>query len=527
MRRESGPSHAPLDRELPQFGDGRPCVPLRRRSATARGLALATRTKHECYSLHRLVRSGTRHGLALGSSVLLHGAIVGYALIQIVPDFDMPEIELEFTEVELLDPDALQTDEPVQEEAPPVTLPEPPPPSAETPETPEEDEGDQAKKEEEPEPEEPERSLGKRKSNVDKLAPATARTYMLIVPKKIRDLPFRETVVDVMAPFPDFEYLVEGGGFDPMRDFDHIVIASPDLRDWTQTFLAVDYKMSRDEVKASIDRAASANEHVIEWVEAQGILRGNPQPADGSRDRDPRSFLLLEDRVAVYVRDEFVDAIIGAGEEGAGADAKTLGNFVANLTKLRRFAARIPAAGLQLKWKDIHAALKRVRGLPFPLPDDFELTAEASEDPEVLVRLEFLSAQDAKNFQRFYENELAQVIDQNMALRFAVKSIYEATQTERNGKELRLWTELTTKQLETLLQVIAQQSARFQRLDQDELAKRRQQRQQRWDEREGGKLPPSALPTPNDDESTPSEPPEALTSPSHSAPPAGLRRDEL
>ena len=47
-----------------------------------------------------------RHGVALGTSALLHGAILGYAFIQIVPDIDMPEIELEFVEVDMLDPEA-------------------------------------------------------------------------------------------------------------------------------------------------------------------------------------------------------------------------------------------------------------------------------------------------------------------------------------------------------------------------------------------------------------------------------------
>lgn len=451
---------------------------------------------------------------------MLHGGILAYAIIQIVPDFAVPEIELEFTEVELIDPEALQAEEPVEVEAPPVTLPAPPPPDA-TP--PEEGEGEKEEEpEEEAQEEEPEadRSLGKRTSKVDQLAPPTARTYMLVVPKKIRELPFRETVVDVMAPFPDFEYLVYGGGFDPMRDFDHIVIASPDLRDITQTFLAVDYTMSREDVKAAIERAAAANNQTIEWAETAGVIRGNPKPRDDEPDKDPRSFVLLEDKVAVYVRDEFVDAIINSD----GGDAKTLGNFVANLTNLKRFAARIPAAGLQLKWKDIHAALKRVRGLPFPLPDDFELTAEASETPEVLLRLEFLSAVDAKEFEKFYRETLPREIDKNMMLRFTVKSIYDAMEVERSGKELKLWTELTTKQLETLLQVIAQQNAKYQRLDPEEMKERRRLRQERWEQREGGNLPPSALgdSAPKDEGGA-----KVLPSPSDAAPPAGLRRGEL
>ena len=67
---------------------------------------------------------------------------------------------------------------------------------------------------------------------------------------------FSDNVVEIMAPLPDFQFIVDGGGFQALRDFNYLVIASPNLRDLTQTFLAVEYKLSQQEMMAGLQRAA-------------------------------------------------------------------------------------------------------------------------------------------------------------------------------------------------------------------------------------------------------------------------------
>ena len=62
--------------------------------------------------------------------------------------------------------------------------------------------------------------------------------------------------MDIMAPLPDFQLIIQGGDFHPLRDFDYIVIASPDIRDITQTFLAVQHRLPMEELKAGLVRAA-------------------------------------------------------------------------------------------------------------------------------------------------------------------------------------------------------------------------------------------------------------------------------
>jgi hypothetical protein len=429
----------------------------------------------------------SRKALAVAGSTLLHVAPLVYGMLGFTPKIDI-DFELEFTEVELIDPDQIQGTSP-----PPPVKPAPVPPAPEVKPTPPDPTPtpEPAPKPEppKPEPEKPQHDLGKKTSEVDQLGPTNSTYFVMLVPKKIRKLSFADKALDIMAPLPDFQYLIAGGGFDALRDFDHIVVASPDLRDWRQTFLAVDYRVSRDEVQRAIERAAAANDEQIEWIEEKGIIRGNPKPiAEGEPDVDGRWFVLLEDKIAVYVREEFLPHIL---EEEVGDD-KTAGNYVANLTKLRTFAARQPTAGMQVVLKDMNRAIKKSK-LPFELPDTIELSAEAVEDPELLVRGEFASVVEAKSFEKWWKEAVPAYLDSSLQLKIAKGMIYDPVEIERNDTEIKLRAQFTKKQATLILTLIADSSAKFLKKKPEELAELRAQRKENWLKRKNGKLPPSAL----------------------------------
>jgi hypothetical protein len=429
----------------------------------------------------------SRKSFAVAGSILLHVAPLVYGLIGFNPTLDV-DFELEFTEVELIDPDQIQGTSP-----PPPVKPAPAPPVPEVEPTPPEPAPtpEPAPKPEppKPEPEKPTHDLGKKTSEVDQLGPTNSTYFVMLVPKKIRKLSFADKALDIMAPLPDFEYLIVGGGFDALRDFDHIVVASPDLRDWRQTFLAVDYRISRQEVQRAIERAAAANDESIEWIEENGIIRGNPKPLEeGEPDTDNRWFVLLEDKVAVYVRDEFLPHIL---EEEVG-DAKTAGNYVANLTKLKAFAARQPTAGLQVVLKDMNRALKK-SSLPFEVPDSIELSAEAVEDPELLVRGEFASVVEAKAFEKWWNESVPQLLSKSLQAKIAKGMFYDPVVLERDDKEIKLRATFTAKQATLILSFIGDTYAKLVKKTPEQMAELRAQRKANWLKRNNGKLPPSAL----------------------------------
>ena len=430
----------------------------------------------------------TRYGLAGLISLLLHGVLVFWGLWRFDLGFEFdPNIEIEFENIELLDPDALQAELPPDPPEPPPIPVGPPAPEPTT-----EVEGEKAEKDEkaEEEAEKPKpKEFGEKKSRIEKLSPISATFTMLLANRRIRRLPFAQAAADIMAPLPDFEFIIDGGSFDVWRDFDYIVMASADIRSITQTFLAVQYKLSREEIKAGLERSAKAHSLVLDWERREGLEMANPRPSDPDQiDHDPRWFVFLEDdNVAVYIREEYLPHIIGGPNPSKG---KTAGNFVANIARMRRFTWQEPKAGLQLVFKELRSALKSVKGLPFEFPDDIEVMVESSKDPQTVIKLNFLEEAHAEGFVEFWKGPLAKLMGR-IEVRLYVGSDYEDTEIDREGKQVVLRNRFNSARAEAILEILAKQSRKMMRKSKEEMQARREARDALAKLRKGKKLSPS------------------------------------
>lgn len=428
------------------------------------------------------MRTRRRHSLALTVSLVGHAVTVLWGLIAFHPTIDIPEITFELTEVELVDPDMLQglSGEP---EAPPKPAQATPEPDPEPPKP------DPALEDEKKRLEEQERlrkeaealakaeaekkkkrqeaakkrrqqrkNFASKGSSADELAPPTSTFNLLLVPKKIRKLPFAGTAFSLLEPWPDFDFLVRKGGLDPLKDFDHIVIASPNITNPLDTFLAVDYKTSRKKVVKAIERAVAAEGEVIEWVDDGGYLRGNPRPADpGKKDRDKRWFVFHpKKKVAMFVREAFLEQVLADDDSPAAKDG-TARAFVDNLTKLRRYASEQPLSGMQLKVSDISNAVKRLR-LPFPTPDQLEISVAADRDPIVVIRLGFADVVEAKKFEIWFDVELRKVFTGLSVTAIFGSGIYNSSVVSRRDATVTVRSELDQKQIEWVLEQLAEQT---------------------------------------------------------------------
>ncbi len=420
--------------------------------------------------------------LATFSSVVLHVSTVARLSCGFNVDIEMPDIEFELTEMDFVDPE--------QELG---KTQEPPPPEPEVipapmgPDLPPEGVGPKPE-DKPPEPPKP-KVFGEKTTKVDELGPANSNFYMLLNARKVAGLPFAESIVEIMAPLPDFQLIIAGGGFHALRDFNYLVIASPNLRDLTQTFLAVEYKLSQEEMIAGIERAVAADDETIEWVEKDGRKMGNPAPIGApDKDRDPRWFVFLDDKVAVYVREEFLPAIARDGDDGK----KTSGNFVANLAKMKTFAAREPRAGLQLVLKDILASVK-IKKSPFEIPDSVELMAEAKAAPELVIKMEFVDDVAAKRMENQWKDDLPRFIDEKVPfiVRGMVRGFYDDAEFTLAGKEITLRSSFTESQASLILDQIAAGSRKMLRKTPEEIEAARKAREEIWQLRKNGKLTPS------------------------------------
>ncbi len=429
------------------------------------------------------VRTRRRKSVAFTLSALAHAIPLVWGALTFSPDIDL-DIDFEFAEVDMVDPSQLQG---AKEEPEPEPEASYPPPGAELP--PEGDDGGDP--EEDPESEE---KFGEKRSKVEGLGPTTATLYAFMANNRIRNLPYAEEGLEVVAPLPDFQFLIQGGGFDTLRDFDYLVIATPNPRDVSQTFLAVQHNMTESELQAGVERAVEAAGQTINWEERGSLSMGNPHPVDPETWDDPRWFVFLDDKVAVYVREEFLPSIL----EGPQGDRKTTGNFVANLTRMRRFAAREPRASFQFVAKDLRAQLAQA-SFPCAVPDGFELMAEAAADPELMIRVAFLTPQEAVSCKTFWNDKLGRIISETLWIKLMAGWIYDKIELTQDDRELTLRARFDKDQAKEILKLISSQSRKMLGRSQAEMETARKARDEAWVKRKGGKLPPSAAFAPDGD----------------------------
>jgi hypothetical protein len=466
-----------------------------------------------------LRRVRRRFLVAVCVSTLLHALVVLATIADIFSlsnPINVPEIELKWAEITLLDPDQLQgaASPPPPPSAPPPVVNPPPKPKGPDP----------APKAENPPEKKKKRSFGARGSTIDQLGPSAANFYLLLANRRLRRLPFAEEAVDIMAPMYDFRYLVHGAGFHPLHDFDYIVIASPNLLDITQTFLAVQTRLPRAELIAGLDRASRAEGFKNIWEQRGELMIANPVPAKaGVDDWDPRWFVLTEDDILLYVRPEYLDKIAEGPSKSKG---KTAGNFVSKIAKIRRFARREPRAGLQIVVDDISASLRsaKVKGggeLPFGIPDKIEVMVEASSKPRSIVRLEFPNDEDAERAEAFWTDKVKDAIANDMKLKFIVGPLYRATKVEREGGSLTLRNRFGTAQAREVLKILGGVSQKLNGPTKKEVKILREERERLWQLRKEGKqLPSEALAEATDKLPLPSVETNEGTGPNEAATPA-------
>ncbi len=407
-------------------------------------------------------------------------------------DVELPEFEL--TAIELTDIDASFGEGEPEQKPEPLAVPETAPPPPVT--TPEEGVGPEVKEEEKKEEPKP---FGQKKAKLDKVGPPNAYAFAFLAARKASKLKAAPQLVELMSALPDFIYIVDGGGFNVLRDFDYLVIASPNPRAINATFVAVKYRLSQPEMQSGLTRAAEAAGESVEWVEQRGVLVGDPKPVSG-RDHDPRVFVFLDNKTAIYVRREFLPAVLakhGTEDDDADAgsvdDSKSMADFVANMTRLRRFSRREPNAAVIATVKDIRSKIRKGTAR-FTVPDALELMVEASDTPEVVIKLDVVKKDEAKQLVKEWNEDLPKLIDKvPFVVRPLVRGLYEGIEVEQRRQQVTLRSEFTETQVSMLLsqatkgtRKIAERNKQLTGMDE-----RAKQREAIWKARKNGKLTPS------------------------------------
>jgi hypothetical protein len=104
-----------------------------------------------------------------------------------------------------------------------------------------------------------------RATDLKQLGPAGARFTMLLRVDRLKGTPYAAPVDKLLMRMPDRRDLLDGTGLDLYEDFDALLISTPNLLDYTLTFLAARHHLGDGAIRAAIDRGAKATGRVVTW----------------------------------------------------------------------------------------------------------------------------------------------------------------------------------------------------------------------------------------------------------------------
>jgi hypothetical protein len=276
---------------------------------------------------------------------------------------------------------------------------------------------------------------------------------------------------EVLRLLPDRRRLLEGTGLDLYRDFDALLIATPDPFDDAVTFLAVRHHLDDAALRAALDRGAAAGHHPIEWREEAG----RPVGARHGEGRDDRLFVLPEPHLAVIAPPAYAKLLIepppgdagrlARGERRASPDADHRGGAWGpsqgpHHNDWRGLVARIDAEDGAMPEEAVFmlTATNLIRGeasgAPAAMPRVLSLLAGTAPSPFLQLTAEFAAEAQARAWQAEWPAWRQKLLGNPLVLLAGLNPIVTRAELERSGATITLHTTATPEETRRILQMV-------------------------------------------------------------------------
>jgi hypothetical protein len=106
------------------------------------------------------------------------------------------------------------------------------------------------------------------------VGPGDAALLVLLRCDHVRDSPFAGAARELLAAFYDYRALLAGSTLDPLRDFDRLLIATPNPYRLTETLLVARHALSAPAARAALEAGVRASEGELRWTETEEAWRG-------------------------------------------------------------------------------------------------------------------------------------------------------------------------------------------------------------------------------------------------------------
>jgi len=296
---------------------------------------------------------------------------------------------------------------------------------------------------------------------------------------------------------PDRHRLIEGTGLDLYRDFDDLLIATPNPADDAVTFLAVRHHLTDSALKAGLDRGAKAARKPITWQKIAGrpvgIRRQASNTAHEGLDRDDRILALPQESLAIMAPPAYaaqlldMEALAARGAitalDAGVADARDAGPRRKPVDRKRweKIAARIEAeegalpddaafmmmaTGLFGQASPTGYVMPSTRGAAddtpvqavggdTPPPPEVLTLVVGVEAPYIEVSAEWKTAAEADRWEHEFPSWKRKLLGNPLVFVSGFSSLIRRAENSREGNTLHLRAETTVDELQRLLNLIA------------------------------------------------------------------------
>ena len=258
-------------------------------------------------------------------------------------------------------------------------------------------------------------------------------------------------VDELLRLMPDRRRLLEGSGLDMYRDFDALLIATPNPFDDAVTFMAVRHHLTDAQLRAALDKGAVVAGRPIEWHEEAG----RPVGVRSGSGRDDRLFVLPQKGLAVIAPPAYAQLLLQrtAGARDGGPHRRDWADLVARLDAedgaLPEEAVFMMTASNLLRARDASV----ISGVP-ALPKVISMVAGTSPTSFLELTSHFAAEADARAWETEFPGWKNKLLGNPLVLLAGLNPIVARAQLERDGRAVSLRTTATPEETRRILQMI-------------------------------------------------------------------------
>jgi hypothetical protein len=333
--------------------------------------------------------------------------------------------------------------------------------------------------------------------------PEGSRVVALLHLDRLRASPDAEktsaALDQLLMLLPDRRRLIDGTGLELYRDFDSLLIATPNPADAAVTFLAARHHLGDAALKAGLDRGAKAARKPIRWQTIDGRPVGLRQQAKNADpnvvgfDRDDRILVLPESNMAIIATPAYTSLLLGVdpanptGKSAAssidagGIDAKGAGSPARTMPRIdwRDIIERIDAedaavpedAAFMMSATNVFGSALPAATVVLPATrganEDMPTPAATSPAPEVLTLVvgaqapyiqliaEFKTEADAERWEHDLPMWRRRLLTNPIVLLSGFSPLIRRAEISREGTNLELRVNATIDEIQRLLNLVS------------------------------------------------------------------------